>query len=183
MVGFPHLLKVMVLGEMAGMPHAPPQSERGIWIRLRALQKLASSVWTQVTQACRLLAPWDPRGGAPAKASFGCPQSQTLPAVYGACKLGSWKKALPRPRVEGRLGAVKALSRGGLQRYRGEDLKDGGLLRGKAEGWKTRVDNRHSECEAERQDGQGRTLPAAGGTEAHPHLAPGRDRDAKEQSQ
>lgn len=28
MVGFPHLLKVMVLGEMAGVPHAPPQSER-----------------------------------------------------------------------------------------------------------------------------------------------------------
>lgn len=59
----------------------------------------------------------------------------------------------------------------------------GGLLRGKAEGWKTRVDNRHSECEAERQDGHGRTLPDAGGTKARPHLAPGRDRDAKEQSQ
>lgn len=60
---------------------------------------------------------------------------------------------------------------------------DGGLLRGKAEGWKTRVDNRHGECEAERQNGQGRTLLGAGRTKARPHLAPGRDRDTKEQSQ
>lgn len=35
---------------------------------------------------------------------------------------------------------------------------DGGLLRGKAGGWKTRADNRHGECEAERQNGQGGTL-------------------------
>lgn len=60
---------------------------------------------------------------------------------------------------------------------------DGRLLRVKAGGWKTRADNRHGECEAERQIGQGGTLLVAGGTRARPHLAPGRDGDAKEQSQ
>ena len=95
----------MIPGEMAGRPHTPPPSDGASGSGSEALQKLGSSVCEQATQVPRLMAPRDPRGGSPR------PPSQPLPAVYAACKVGSWEKALLRPRVEGGLGAAKTLSR------------------------------------------------------------------------
>lgn len=60
MAGFPHSLKVMVPGEMAGRPHTPPPSEGASGSGSEALQKLGSSVCEQATQVPRLLAPRDP---------------------------------------------------------------------------------------------------------------------------
>lgn len=59
-----------------------------------------------------------------------------------------------------------------------------GAIKGKAGGWKTRADNRHGECEAGEAEWPGRDPSGMREEQEHvPTWVPGRDGDAKEQSQ
>ena len=93
---------------------------------------MASSVWTQATQVYRLLAPWDPRGRSlqPRPPSVAhSPRHFLLRTGPASWEVG--RKLWPGQGWRAGWGLWKLSAGGGLQRYRGEDLKDGGAIKGK----------------------------------------------------
>ena len=107
MAGFPHLLKVMVPGKWQAC-HTPHPGQTGAsGSGSEAVHKLGSSVCEPATGTQTAGPQGSPRRRSPAKASSSCPQSQPLPAMYGACKVGKLGKSSAHAKGEGWVGGCE----------------------------------------------------------------------------